>query len=107
MLTKVVWKVCLAMADKKMIKTMGYASEGPKIANRNAFKIKLNRINDPSYFMELINNDHSMQETNKMLNVIASGGSGLNRNNFETIFKKYCYYIEKIPKRSGYSEATI
>lgn len=42
-----------------------------------------------------------------MLNGIIKGVAGINRHNFETIFKKYSYYIEQIPKGSSYTSASI
>lgn len=40
-----------------------------------------------------------------MLKGIVRGVSGLTKNNFENIFKKYCYYIEKIPISESYESA--
>lgn len=42
-----------------------------------------------------------------MLKGIVKGVAGLNKNNFESIFKKYCYYIEKIPTSDRYHQAQL
>jgi hypothetical protein len=48
--------------------------------------------------MQIINNKHPLSETNRLLHALLTGGGGTSIRNFESIFKKYCYYIENIPK---------
>lgn len=40
-----------------------------------------------------------------MLENIVRGGTPINRNNFDTIFKKYSFYIQHIHERKGYTDA--
>lgn len=107
MLPRYLARLLATISDKKIpISTSSPSLSSPSFT-KSAFRIKLGKISDPIYFMEIINNHHPLKETNRMVEVIADGGTALNRHNFETIFKKYCYYIEKIPKSLAYGQASF
>jgi hypothetical protein len=38
---------------------------------------------------------------------LLTGGSGISIRNFESIFKKYCYYIENVPKAESFKTESI
>jgi hypothetical protein len=78
-----------------------------KPSNLHHFKIRLNKILDHGYFMQIIWNKHPLSETNRMLTAIASGSTVITKDNFESIFRKYCYYIGQIPLNATFRDESI
>ena len=71
------------------------------------FKINIKKITEPTYLMHVINTPHPLRESNRMLRAMTSGAVSLTRHNFSSIFKKYAYYVEQIPKGKSYGEASF
>ena len=46
-----------------------------------------------------------MKQTLKILRIIESGGAGINKHNFEALFKKYVYYVTKTFKEDKFVNA--
>ena len=72
-----------------------------------SFRIKPHKISDLNYFMKVIKTPHELQETNKLLKAIKTGGAGIYKHNFETISKKYIYYVRMVYLSENYKTATI